>query len=427
MIDHESKPSLKNGGNGLLSCKELHTLQNIVIDWRFLPKVVVSIDTKSKGALLGVEFQSSKVHTVIVEDLATKQLKSYSADEVAKARAADNEREKAEIERKNRRGPNFLQLPRCWNYRTYVYGSMRVHRHDKATEKIQEALSLRLVKYKKSPTMGDVLKYLYNKGITVLIVGGAVRDAVDPHSKAKKKLTDIDLAVLDSYENLLDTLKPLLIDSAKGANVDGLVPKLRSPTCWGHTLMKIGTADRYGVRVAFRASQIGPKDPATGATHRVTFDLFEDSKSRDFTVNTLWFDPVNNVVLDPLGNGMEHVAKRKLQPVAMDRKTSNTTVLRYYKMLRAGYHMNNAIHQEMEAQLSKILVAAERTTGDFFEQLTTKERHGLLEYIGVHALSVAACKTFCSAVGLTKDQNINEAFFTDMMKLREQQTGRGDR
>jgi len=385
------------------------------------------IDGVTKGTLLGVQVEkmvrAASVEKVAVQELQNnKEPRLYEETDIIKAREDDAKRVKD-----TRGPPAFLQLPRIWTYRTYLYDPfMQVYQVGDATiRKFSEALSLPLVRYKGQPSMGQVFETLRANGITVLIVGGAVRDAL---SDDVRKLRNIDIGFLGSFEKLNEILvkqwdiPPLKFSDffyANGGGANSRRGQQQLPSCWEQT--SIGGADRLGVRVQFKALPIGPKDPINGITRRITFDLVEDSKSRDFTVNALWYDPVNQVVIDPLGRGWKDFRNRVLQPVVVTTSNapSHIQVLRYYKMRNLGFKKNEELDTSMKRVLQDLFLKGDSKAGDFFKQLSVKERKSLIEYIALRVLSVDACNPFI-------DNNIDANFFNELRRKFQQNPNQSD-
>jgi hypothetical protein len=72
-------------------------------------------------------------------------------------------------------------------------------------------------------------------------------------------------------------------------------------------------------------------------------DLFVENIFRDFTIGSIWYDPVNKVIIDPTGHGIEDTLQMKLR-IPVDKSMWNNWVLgnpsklmRYFKHRANGY------------------------------------------------------------------------------------------
>jgi hypothetical protein len=74
-------------------------------------------------------------------------------------------------------------------------------------------------------------------------------------------------------------------------------------------------------------------------------DLYAENICRDFTVNSLWYDPINETVIDPTSKGIQDTIKKILRiPVSKkDQKQewwfkgNPSKILRYWKFIARGY------------------------------------------------------------------------------------------
>jgi tRNA nucleotidyltransferase (CCA-adding enzyme) len=148
------------------------------------------------------------------------------------------------------------------------------------------------------PSLDPVLKLLYVHNITPIIVGGYVRDAL---LGIESKDIDIELYGVPSLENLENLLKPfgklgvygksfgvlkLKIDDL---DIDFSPPRTEAKNGFGHT----------GFRVEF--------------AHNLDFE--GASARRDFTINSIGYDPKSNTLLDPHG-GVDDLRNKTLRYVS---------------------------------------------------------------------------------------------------------------
>ncbi|WP_437280983.1 hypothetical protein WME90_10615 [Sorangium sp. So ce375] len=132
-------------------------------------------------------------------------------------------------------------------------------------------------------------------GFIATIVGGAVRDVVGK----LKKPTDIDLSTTMPAMDVFAAMHhQKLGDSAR----KGGLPQASVLPYWG--LAQIERQVDSGLDVA---SLHGP------GPGQQSFDLKEDLSSRDFTINSLYYDPRTKQVVDPTGKGLDDLKDRKLR------------------------------------------------------------------------------------------------------------------
>lgn len=139
-----------------------------------------------------------------------------------------------------------------------------------------------------------VIDSLAHHGITPIIVGGYVRDALMDHPTSDM---DIELYGVTSMEDLENILQPfgklnavgksfgVLKLTYKGFSIDFSPPRIESKQHSGHK--------------GFEVQWLSELDFATAASRR------------DFTINAIGYNPLNDTVLDPVG-GIKDLKSRRL-------------------------------------------------------------------------------------------------------------------
>jgi len=178
-------------------------------------------------------------------------------------------------------------------------------------------------------TFRQVFDVMLGEGVCVFVVGGAIRDSII--GKKKEEIKDIDMGFGCSAKNvkniatkhnwwksnysispfgmvqLGDTSKELYLE---GKSINGI------------------NSDR--VRI--------PNVPTTTSS-----DLFAENIYRDFSCNALWYDPFNEVIVDPTGHGVEDSLKKILRIPIEKAKWDEwldgnpTKIYRYWKFRARGY------------------------------------------------------------------------------------------
>jgi len=73
----------------------------------------------------------------------------------------------------------------------------------------------------------------------------------------------------------------------------------------------------------------------------------------------------------------------------------------------------------MKRVLQDLFLKGDSKAGDFFKQLSVKERKSLIEYIALRVLSVDACNPFI-------DNNIDANFFNELRRKFQQNPNQSD-
>ncbi|KAF0978386.1 hypothetical protein FDP41_002901 [Naegleria fowleri] len=161
----------------------------------------------------------------------------------------------------------------------------------------------------------DVLKYIVNEGVPVFIVGGAVRDVL--YAVLKEKETNI--------QNIIGKVKD--IDIGFGCPPQKLFEKLSKKYTTG-----IQSPGPRGLVVSDIPQCFGT-------------DLVGENICRDFTCNSLWYDLINECVIDPIGKGqgIKDALNKVLRIPVKEKyrdfwaKGNPSKIMRYYKFLQKGY------------------------------------------------------------------------------------------
>jgi poly(A) polymerase len=156
------------------------------------------------------------------------------------------------------------------------------------------------------------------------LVGGCVRDSI-----LNTTPNDYDIVVDGDINQLLTLLEDnglkcsIVGDSFKIISVH-MVDRVDviEPILSGNITFKVDTPSIYQI-APFRGE-----------------DIFSDAFSRDFTINSIYFDPFSNTIIDPTGNGVDDVLSKTLRFVGNgeDRiKEDEIRVLRAYRFIANGF------------------------------------------------------------------------------------------
>jgi Poly A polymerase head domain len=177
-------------------------------------------------------------------------------------------------------------------------------------------------------TVDDAVQAIRGAGFEAFIAGGAVRDAVQGTTAR-----DVDLSTTMWIKEVDKALKGFPMSFPNAA--------------FGTMIIGRGTTSEVDV-CSLKSSK-----------GEFGLDLMEDIASRDFTINAMYYDPANGVILDPTGHGYSDASNKVLRPTCKpgdEQKwlTDNpSVVLRFLKFTLRGYTYDPALLQLMKDNLAK--------------------------------------------------------------------------
>jgi hypothetical protein len=209
-----------------------------------------------------------------------------------------------------RRAPNWERLPS---------GALLLQPTEDERHAFDELLAQRTPP---GPQYRELVDEIWSRGYEVFVVGGTVRDIVGGEPSH-----DVDLVTtmpLNRARALLQSMYGPIDARAAGARN-------------GH--VRLGgardTADPFIDLSIFKVGAIGGPDALFG-------DCFvADVAHRDFTLNALYYDPVNQVLVDPTGLGVQDAEARTLRVVCevgrrVPRQIARVAV-RFFKLRLRGF------------------------------------------------------------------------------------------
>jgi hypothetical protein len=169
----------------------------------------------------------------------------------------------------------------------------------------------------------DIMKHIHANGIPVFVVGGLVRDAIQGSQNPK----DIDIGFGCSANEVAT-----LIDSFLNKKMVTVGPR---------GLVDFKTVELEGKAINGWNNDIntvtGKVPPSIGTS------LWAENICRDFTCNAIWYDPINDILIDPTGTGIVDAINKELRiPVGTPHWDNwvignPTKLLRYWKFIAKGY------------------------------------------------------------------------------------------
>jgi hypothetical protein len=164
----------------------------------------------------------------------------------------------------------------------------------------------------------EIATEIWNRGFEVYLVGGTVRDVI-----AGSESKDIDFV----------TTMPLNRCQALVASMYGYRPTAKD----SRGFIRIGgtpaSGDPFVDLKVFSDSLLGTSNAAFG----VSFD--RDVAHRDFACNAVYFDPINEVLIDPTGIGIADALSKSLTLIcgAGDNYQRGQIFIRFFKFCDRGF------------------------------------------------------------------------------------------
>jgi hypothetical protein len=232
---------------------------------------------------------------------------------------------------KRRIGPNWTRLPS---------GSVVVRPTEKELEQFRRLLTQRTPP---GPKYIDLVTEIWARGFEVFAVGGTVRDII-----SGAETNDVDLVTTMPLVKLTPLVhsmyrRPRKLDGAAALN--------------GHLRLggEPGTGDPFIDICVFKHSLPGTAQAIFGS------EFASDIAHRDFACNAMYFDPVNESLLDPSGLGISDAEKRSLNLVCnQDMRSAyhiGQMVIRFFKFSSRGFVGSEACCQTIAQVLVPSLQA----------------------------------------------------------------------
>jgi tRNA nucleotidyltransferase/poly(A) polymerase len=192
------------------------------------------------------------------------------------------------------------------------------------------------------PRYIELVREIWGRGFEVFVVGGTVRDVL-----AGIASNDVDLVTTMPTPRVFHLAKAMYGRPTKlefGALRNGHL----------HLGGALGTADPFIDLSTFKHYLIGTPDAVF--SDDFTFDL----GNRDFACNSVYYDPINRILIDPCGRGIGDCQSKTLSVVASDdlrtREQLGKVVVRMFKFMIRGFTPTDEaaeyVHREGHALLS---------------------------------------------------------------------------
>ncbi len=223
-------------------------------------------------------------------------------------------------------------------------------------------------------TAREYINALHDAGYFVYLCGGAIRDAIHEfHTKPDA-----------TTEELIETLKDIdIVTSAPPPVVreiaQKIAPEYKDGAVWSPPIVdqfgsvliggpKAGLPNPEGLDVTSIRSEGAhttqiPHSDTGEKVFPYTFDheIEDDTKTRDFACNSLYYDPLNKVLLDPTGKGIEHSQNRQLRVADRDNLSQDdSAALRFWKFRLRGFTATEKDTKDIRYSANKRLWAQPR-------------------------------------------------------------------
>lgn len=204
-------------------------------------------------------------------------------------------------------GPNWEALPEACLMEPFA--------HERA--RFLEVLKQRIPP---GPTYLELIEEIWQRGYEVYVVGGSVRDVI-----SGEKSNDVDIVTampIMKFEPLLKSMfhQKISVSARNGYARLGGIGKSGDPFIDLKLFCHCGT---------------GSQDVLFGS------DFALDIGMRDFACNAIYYDPINEVLVDPSGRGLVDAAAKILSLVcdseARSPQARGQIAIRYFKFLMRGY------------------------------------------------------------------------------------------
>lgn len=186
---------------------------------------------------------------------------------------------------------------------------------------------------------------LVNAGHAVYVVGGAVRDAIRQVVQGGGDVRDVDLVTTALPKDIRDVVGQLEARGGQPVSSPSFVDQ------FGAVLLEGDKMDLVTLKVGSKPHETPKKSKAIFGS-----DVMKDAGLRDFTLNALYYDPVNGVVVDPTGRGVQDAADGVLRLAENPDDCNASHALRYFKFRGRGY-------EPAEGLMEQVRAIAERTFG----------------------------------------------------------------
>jgi poly(A) polymerase len=251
----------------------------------------------------------------------------------------------------------------------------------------------------------SIIRKLNSAGYETYIVGGAVRDLV-----LGKKPKDFDIVSAASPAKI----KKIFRNSRVIGRRFRLV----------HIFFGLGQGNNSGYRKIFEVSTF--RSLKDGHTSNTFGTIEEDVQRRDFTMNALYYDPIQQIVVDYI-DGMNDIKKRQVKPVIplLDIFTDDPV-----RMIRAvkyaavtGFSLPLNLKRQIKKESNLLSsISPSRLTEEIFKIIYSGRAAAIIELLDKMGLY---CYLQPNAAKLMRNPDFKERYLKSMALLTEKEKYRG--
>lgn len=223
-------------------------------------------------------------------------------------------------------------------------------------------------------TAREYIDAFHDAGHFVYLTGGAIRDALHVLAKNPKASTAQIIETLKDIDVVTTAPPPVsraIAEKIAPEYKDGAVFSPPIVDQFGSVLLggpKAGLPNPEGLDVtsmrtdgAFEEQSVHPDTGESAFPYTFDHSLALDAETRDFACNTLYYDPLNRVIVDPTGYGVQDAQDKKLR-IARDStlEKDDNIALRFFKFRMRGYAADPKTLKTLRHQADRILWATPR-------------------------------------------------------------------
>jgi hypothetical protein len=186
----------------------------------------------------------------------------------------------------------------------------------------------------------DLVYEIWSRGFEVFLIGGTVREVI-----AGRASRDVDIATTMPIDRLHQLVSCMYGKHVELGDLDRLAGRMRVGGTPGRT-------DPYVDIRIFHHHMPGTEDAVFGASFQ------RDTAHRDFACNCVYYDPINDVFIDPTGDGLNDAALSRLRTVYDEAVHSTHSIariaVRVFKFLCRGYGPANGHEDDLDRLLHQV-------------------------------------------------------------------------
>ncbi len=215
----------------------------------------------------------------------------------------------------------------------------------------------------------EYIDAFHDAGHFVYLTGGAIRDALNVLANNPKASTEQIIETLKDIDIVTTAPPPVsraIAEKIAPEYKDGAVFSPPIVDQFGSVLLggpKAGLPNPEGLDVttmrtdgAFAEQMVHPDTGENAFPYTFDHSLALDAETRDFACNTLYYDPLNGVIVDPTGYGVQDAQDKKLR-ITRDAtlEKDDSIALRFFKFRMRGYAADPKTLKTLRHQSSRIL------------------------------------------------------------------------